>query len=144
VAHELSARAAVAPAVRPLVPSPVEAGDRVVEPPDQRGDLRHRRVGREEVEVVRVHDVAGHEREDLPAPLVDAEEPRRAVEPRGLQVTEQRVDARRPGPCRAADGVAHPHDHVVGVPAPEGLLVHPVIVGPRCSTIAVALDRNEV
>jgi hypothetical protein len=51
--------------------------------------------------------VPGDEREDLAASVVGAQRPGRALEADGVQMGEQRVHRRRPGPGRAPHGVAH-------------------------------------
>lgn len=92
--------------------------------PDQACDFGKGLVGRDEIEVVGIDDVPRDERQNLAPLLVEPEHTRRALEPGGLEVAEQRMDAGRPGPGRAPHGVSDANDLGVGVAALQELFVH--------------------
>ncbi|NDO89560.1 hypothetical protein [Cellulosimicrobium composti] len=62
--------------------------------------------------------LAGQERHDLPAVVVDPEEPRRALEARALEMQQVRLDGGAVRPTGAADGAA-PADDAVRDVTPE-------------------------
>jgi hypothetical protein len=75
-----------------------------------------------------MHDEAFDVFENLSTLVVDSVSPRRTGEPSALEVAEERVHGRRPRARRSPDGVPHPDDEVVGVPAFEALLDHDLVV----------------
>jgi hypothetical protein len=77
--------------VRPVVAGGVEAGDGLVVAAEQMGDAAQRVVGERPGRVGRGHRVAWDEAQHLPAAVVDAQQPGRAVEADLSQVGEQRV-----------------------------------------------------
>jgi hypothetical protein len=77
-----------------------EPGGGVVEVADEAGGPAKLAVTVQQTETAGPADGAGHEGQDLPATLVDAERAGRAAEPDRVQMGEQRVHGRRPGPGR--------------------------------------------
>lgn len=90
------------------------AGRRVVEAPDQPTGARQLCVGQDVQRVTDLRRPCVHLSldvgEDLPSLVVDAEQPRRPVEPNGLEVAEERVDELRVAVQRTTHGVADTHD----------------------------------
>lgn len=79
--------------------------------------------------------LALQEGEYLPSLLIEPQRPRRAREPRALQVGEQRVHGRRPRTGRTANRVPDPH-RPADIPALKPLLSHETMLALRCGPFA--------
>jgi len=93
-----------------------------MEPADHCNDLGERPIGREKVVMAGVDDFAFDVIEYLATLFIDPAHTRRTVKAESLQVTEESMNAGRPGAGRPMDGVIDSHNRFVGVAACECLL----------------------